>query len=425
MINKEVISKTQKKLIKINMLVVSGFLILLCIFTYVYFSYKNDTNINYEMEDELNFIAKQLQKLDRNYGVLYGLKIEGLKQKNPKDMVYIYIDDDLINQGNNPYFGKEDPDESENKKNGFFSYSTDEGYNFRECSYNYKSDYDQKNYNIRIIREISSELNSRKQLLFTMINVVVIFCILTYFIALYLTRNALKPIEVTWNKQAKFIQDASHELRTPITIVSSKLESLLKHPNSTISDQVEDIADAMNETRRLKKMINDLLTLTKEDYVNLIEKEEFDLEKLVRDLCDDFFDIALIQNKTLKISSQLKHKNIVSDKDKLRQLLVIFIDNAFKYTEEEDYIKISLKEVDENIHIKIEDNGIGIKKEEIDHLFDRFFRSENVRNKDIDGSGIGLSIAKVISESLKYKLTVDSEYGKWTEFQIIIPIDVD
>ena len=149
------------------------------------------------------------------------------------------------------------------------------------------------------------------------------------------------------------------------------------------------------------------------------------LEFLVKDLCDDFFDIAMIQNKTLKVSSNLKHKNILSDKNKLRQLFVIFLDNAFKYTEEEDYIKVSLNEKGEKIIVKIEDNGLGIKKEEIPHLFDRFFRSENVRNKDIDGSGIGLSIAKVICDSLKYKLEVDSEYGKWTEFKISIPIDVD
>ena len=86
---------------------------------------------------------------------------------------------------------------------------------------------------------------------------------------------------------------------------------------------------------------------------------------------------------------------------------------------------ILVNEKGEKIIVKIEDNGLGIKKEEIPHLFDRFFRSENVRNKDIDGSGIGLSIAKVICDSLKYKLEVDSEYGKWTEFKISIPIDVD
>ena len=411
MISKEVLENTQKKLIKINMLVVSGFLILLCIFTYFYFSYNNDTNINREMQEELNSIIHQLEQLDSRYGILYS---------DPKNMVYIYVDGTLIiNPKNNPYFENEVPDyQQKDNQDGFYSYKKGK-YNFRVCNYTYGD------YHIKIMREINSELNSRRQLLLTMIRAVVIFCILTYFIALYLTRNALKPIEITWNNQAKFIQDASHELRTPITIVFSKLEGLLKHPNNTISDEVEGIADAMNESRRLKKMINDLLTLTKEDYVDLVEKEELDLEKLVEDICDDFFDIALIQNKTLKISSQLKHKNIISDKNKLRQLLIIFIDNAFKYTEEEDYIKISLKEKEESIYITIEDNGMGIKKEEIPHLFDRFFRSENVRNKDIDGSGIGLSIAKVLSESLKYKLNVNSEYGKWTKFDIIIPIDID
>lgn len=417
MISKEVLVKTQKKLIRINMLVVSSFLILLCIFTYIYFSYINNSNINRELEEELSFTIGQLQRIDNKYDLLYGF--DEVKVKDPKNMVYIYVNDDLINPNNNPYFGDEDPnDEQQNKQNGFYTDKRGK-YTFRICNYKYSD------YNIKIIREINSELKSRKQLLFTMIRAVIIFCILTYFIAVYLTRNALKPIEITWNNQAKFIQDASHELRTPITIVFSKLEGLLKHPDNTISDEVEGIADAMNEARRLKKMINDLLTLTKEDYIDLVEKEEIDLEKLVEDLCDDFFDIALIQNKTLKISSQLKHKNIISDKNKLRQLLIIFIDNAFKYTEEEDYIKISLKEKEENIYITIEDNGMGIKKEEIPHLFDRFFRSENVRNKDIDGSGIGLSIAKVLSESLKYKLTVDSEYDKWTKFEIIIPIDID
>lgn len=393
-------------------------MILLCIFTYIYFGYTNDNNINKEMHGELNSVVNQLEKLDSRYGLLYGLDREGIKLQNPKDMVYIYMDDNLLNRNENPYFGEDEPN-FKNDENGIYTYSTKEGYEIRACIYTYK------NCKIKILREISSEISSRRQLLFTMIKAVIIFCVLTYFIAIYLTRNALKPIEITWNNQAKFIQDASHELRTPITIVSSKLEGLLKHPNNTINDEVESIADAMNETRRLKKMINDLLTLTKEDYVDVIQKEEVDLEFLVKDLCDDFFDIAMIQNKTLKVSSNLKHKNILSDKNKLRQLFVIFLDNAFKYTEEEDYIKVSLNEKGEKIIVKIEDNGLGIKKEEIPHLFDRFFRSENVRNKDIDGSGIGLSIAKVICDSLKYKLEVDSEYGKWTEFKISIPTDVD
>ena len=163
-----------------------------------------------------------------------------------------------------------------------------------------------------------------------------------------------------------------------------------------------------------------MLTLTKEDYVDVIQKEEVDLEFLVKDLCDDFFDIAMIQNKTLKVSSNLKHKNILSDKNKLRQLFVIFLDNAFKYTKENDFIAININQKD-NVYteIFIIDSGVGIKQEDIPYIFDRFFRSENVRDKDIEGSGIGLSIAKMIAINLGAEISVKCENNK-TEFKIII-----
>ena len=163
-----------------------------------------------------------------------------------------------------------------------------------------------------------------------------------------------------------------------------------------------------------------MLTLTKEDYVDVIQKEEVDLEFLVKDLCDDFFDIAMIQNKTLKVSSNLRHKNILSDKNKLRQLFVIFLDNAFKYTKENDFIAININQKD-NVYteIFIIDSGVGIKQEDIPYIFDRFFRSENVRDKDIDGSGIGLSIAKMIAINLGAEISVKCENNK-TEFKIII-----
>ena len=151
MISKEVLVKTQKKLIRINMLVVSSFLILLCIFTYIYFSYINNSNINRELEEELSFTIGQLQRIDNKYDLLYGF--DEVKVKDPKNMVYIYVNDDLINPNNNPYFGDEDPnDEQQNKQNGFYTDKRGK-YTFRICNYKYSD------YNIKIIREINSELN--------------------------------------------------------------------------------------------------------------------------------------------------------------------------------------------------------------------------------------------------------------------------
>lgn len=237
-------------------------------------------------------------------------------------------------------------------------------------------------------------------------------------IAVYLTKKALIPIENAWNEQAKFIQDASHELRTPIAIVSSKLESILKKPESTINDEAESIAAAMKETRRLKKMVNDLLALTKGDGVVKVNKEEFDLVDMISEITEDYFDIAEFQEKEFEFNADLDNIDIYTDKNMLKQLLLIFIDNAFKYTESGDKISIDIEENNEKVTINIIDTGIGIKEEDIPHLFDRFFRSNNVRNRDIDGSGIGLSIASVLSGHIGADISVKSKFGEGSTFSI-------
>ena len=122
----------------------------------------------------------------------------------------------------------------------------------------------------------------------------------------------------------------------------------------------------------------------------------------------------------ITIKYLLKNETIFTDENKLRQLLLIFIDNAFKYTKENDFIAININQKD-NVYteISIIDSGVGIKQEDIPYIFDRFFRSENVRDKDIDGSGIGLSIAKMIAINLGVEISVKCENNK-TEFKIII-----
>ena len=136
----------------------------------------------------------------------------------------------------------------------------------------------------------------------------------------------------------------------------------------------------------------------------------------------EFFDFLKSGsiNKTFDYKFENKTNKITTDKNKLRQLIVIFIDNAFKYTKENDFVTININQKD-NVYteIFIIDSGVGIKQEDIPYIFDRFFRSENVRDKDIDGSGIGLSIAKMIAINLGAEISVKCENNK-TEFKIII-----
>lgn len=404
MINKKAFNKTKSSLIKINIAVVLSFLILFSIFIYTYFKGVTYKSIDNKLNNELESIAIQLTRQSMIYPVT----------KYPSNMIYIYKRDRVMYYTpQNGYFSDVLPNRYTNKLNDIFTFS-ENGYTFRELNVEIDE------YQIQIIRNIDSEISSLRQLIFVFIIGILISLIITYYLAVYLTKKALIPIETAWNNQAKFIQDASHELRTPISIISSKLERMLKHPNSTISDEVETIADAMSEIRRSKKMISDLLSLTKEEAITKLNITEVNIKNFIKDICVDYVDIADIQEKRFEMNFNLKNETIFTDENKLRQLLLIFIDNAFKYTKENDFIAININQKD-NVYteIFIIDSGVGIKQEDIPYIFDRFFRSENVRDKDIDGSGIGLSIAKMIAINLGAEISVKCENNK-TEFKIII-----
>ena len=404
MINKKVFNKTKSSLIKINIAVVLSFLILFSIFIYTYFKGVTYKSIDNKLNNELESIAIQLTRQSMIYPVT----------KYPSNMIYIYKRDRVMYYTpQNGYFSDVLPNRYTNKLNDIFTFS-ENGYTFRELNVEIDE------YQIQIIRNIDSEISSLRQLIFVFIIGILISLIITYYLAVYLTKKALIPIETAWNNQAKFIQDASHELRTPISIISSKLERMLKHPNSTISDEVETIADAMSEIRRSKKMISDLLSLTKEEAITKLNITEVNIKNFIKDICVDYVDIADIQEKRFETNFNLKNETIFTDENKLRQLLLIFIDNAFKYTKENDFIAVNINQKD-NVYteIFIIDSGVGIKQEDIPYIFDRFFRSENVRDKDIDGSGIGLSIAMMIAINLGAEISVKCENNK-TEFKIII-----
>ena len=405
-INKDVFAKTKNKLLKINMLVVMCFLCMLLAFTMVYFRYITYSNIDKEIGQEFKHIVTQLDNSE----------YEPIKLLDPKDMVYIYENGRIKYYTENDYFDKILP-ERKNDTDQVFTKYRENGHFFKELNITVGD------YHIQIIRNIDSEMFSISKLISIILFLGIISLIFIYIISLYLTKKALVPIETAWKNQAKFIQDASHELRTPITIVSSKLESLLKKPESTIGDEAETVAIAMKETRRLKKMVNDLLSLTKEDGIVQLNKENLDLKTLIDEITEDYFDIAEYQDKEFSCDILTKNTEVYTDKNKFKQILRIFIDNAFKYTKSGDSIGVVVREDEDDkdkLIISVNDSGIGISKEDLPNLFDRFFRSDNVRNKDIDGSGIGLSIADVTAKNIGVEIGVTSEYGKGSSFFIKI-----
>ncbi|UUV98741.1 sensor histidine kinase [Vagococcus luciliae] len=226
-----------------------------------------------------------------------------------------------------------------------------------------------------------------------------IFWILSLVISYGLSDFAMKPILKSWKKQQEFVENASHELRTPLTIIRLNLEKLFTHPNNTIIDESETIAQALNEAQRLTKLTSDLLLLAKGDSNTLIlDKETIDTNTFIHKVLDPFQLLAEEQEKQL-IFKENKSFNADIDVAKLHQVLLILLDNAFKYTKTGDSITVTSSITNKKQwEVSIKNSGPHINEDKLNHIFTRFYREDDSRNKETGGNGLGLSIAKQIIE---------------------------
>lgn len=237
-----------------------------------------------------------------------------------------------------------------------------------------------------------------------------------------LSKWTLKPIIASWKKQTQFVQDASHELRTPLAIIKAKQESLLENPESKIIDNAEDISITLQETGRLTKLIKELMELAKNDSDKLkLNKENFELDKEIKGLVSLYKDVAKTEGKKLTVSLEY-NGNINADLNKVKELLVILLDNSIKYTESKDSIEIKTYKQDGKAVIEVLDTGIGISKEAIDHIFERFYREEKSRNREKGGMGLGLSIAYNIVALHKGTIKFDKEREKGARVIVKLPV---
>ena len=249
---------------------------------------------------------------------------------------------------------------------------------------------------IQILANVDGEAvtltNMKNTLIFGTITLVVVSMVVSYV----LSKKTIKPMMVAYKKQTEFVQNASHELRTPLAIIQAKQELLLTEPNAKIIDKSEDINLTLKETRRLTKLISELMELARNDENNKsLEKQDTDLNKLIKEIATPYIDIAKMQEKEIKLDLNY-NKNIKLNQSKINQLLVILLDNAVKYTNSGDTITIKTYDKDSKCNIEVQDTGIGISDESINHIFERFYRDDKARSRQTGGNGLGLSIAKTI-----------------------------
>lgn len=220
-----------------------------------------------------------------------------------------------------------------------------------------------------------------------------------------------------------FVANVSHELKTPLTSIKGFIETLKSGAveDEKLRDKFLNIID--EETYRLNNLIEDLLILTDiENSKNKIKHEMINPNTSINEVIEFLTELAVEKNITIvdKVNGNLPV--IYGNRGWFKQMLINLIDNAIKYTKPNGKIKITAYNVSDQLIISIKDNGIGIEKEYLDRLFERFFRVDKARSKKVAGTGLGLAIVKHIVIQFNGDIKVKSEIGKGTEFKIILPI---
>jgi signal transduction histidine kinase len=219
-------------------------------------------------------------------------------------------------------------------------------------------------------------------------------------------------IELGYRKQNQFVSDASHELRTPISIIQGYIGLLDRWGKKDKAILDEAIAAIKSEGAQMKELVEKLLFLARSDRGQIeLDMEVLDMKDIIDEVCKE---TRMIDTKhTIECSAE-DDAPIRGSRKLVKQLIRIIVDNSIKFTPAEGYIRLSLKKSMKNIMIIIEDTGAGIPEEDIPHIFDRFYRSDKSRTKQSGGSGLGLSIAKWILDQHDADVLVTSKVGEGT-----------
>lgn len=226
-------------------------------------------------------------------------------------------------------------------------------------------------------------------------------------------------LEYKENLQKRLIQDVAHELRTPLTSIQGSMEAMM---DGIWEMNTERLSSCYEEIIRLKRMIGSIETLSRVENDNVImNKETFDISNLISSILLNYESELYSKNMNANFTENSVY--IYGDKDKLTQVINNLLSNAIAYSKDGSSIHISLEEEMDKVVIRMKDRGVGISKEDLPHVFERFYRVDKSRSRNTGGLGIGLSITKGIITAHEGNIEVNSELGKGTEFIIKLPIN--
>lgn len=257
-----------------------------------------------------------------------------------------------------------------------------------------------------IFLDCSLDLENVRNFALTCVMVSALGLLATFILVVIFSKIVFRPVEESYKKQKQFITDASHELKTPLTIIDANTE-VLEMENG----ENQWTKSTRNQTQRLSALTQQLITLSRlDEKENLPERIPFCLSDAVFDTVEPFQTLVRVQEKRLHLQIE-ENIRLAGNEQSIRQLIGILLDNAVKYSVDKDTIQVLLKQKGKKIFFEVTNQAEGLSKGNYDILFERFYRMDASRNSETGGMGIGLSVAKAIVLSHKGKITACSEDG--------------
>lgn len=269
--------------------------------------------------------------------------------------------------------------------------------------------------------EISESRAVLSHLIRMFLMVIAILLVAIWLVSRWFANRSVAPIEEAYNNQRRFIQDASHDLKTPVAVIKTNLELLQAYPEDASEAKDEWLANIHTETLRMERMTAQLLSLARAESEQPAQRQTFSLSEVVSSCVLPME--AVIFEKKLHFHEEVEDDIIITGyPDDIDRLVHILMENAIKYTPQGGSIKLCLHAEKRKAILQVSNTGEGIPEEDLPHVFERFYRGDSARNREQDSYGLGLAIAQSIVQRHKGTLTAQSTTGAKTTFTVKLPL---
>jgi signal transduction histidine kinase len=269
-----------------------------------------------------------------------------------------------------------------------------------------------------VFMDVTAQQGILTNLIYTFAVVGLIMLIVIYFLSRFFANRSIAPVREAFEKQKQFIADASHELKTPLSIINTNADVLLANQEDTIENQAKWLHYIKSETERMSGLTNDLLYLTQmDDSHNKPIYTKFNMSDAVESIILPMEAVIFEKNITLDYNIE-PNLNIHGNREQMKQVILILLDNAVKYSGTNGAVSITLRKLNQDVMLTVWNTGEGIAPEHLNRVFDRFYRTDSSRARKYGGHGLGLAIARSIVEQHKGEIYAKSIVGEGASFYV-------